>query len=133
MHPPPRARPPTLFPKPEWPLLPDPEGPRPYANVDNRLEVISRYGETYEVALAVPTAFFTLMRDTLKITPEERVTLAVEFEDRGYLFSALTDTDRLFDLWYYTPSMLPAWLKDPAYTLGAHATAYRQCADTSDA
>ncbi len=126
MYPPARARPNTLFHKPEWLLLPDPEGPRPYANVDNRLEVISRDGQTYEVAVAVPTALFTLMRDVLKITREEHVTLSIEFEDRWFLFSALTDTDRLFDLWYYTPATLPAWLRDPAYALGAGATAYRQ-------
>lgn len=127
MTPRPRHRlPPTLFRRPEWLLLPDPEGPRLYANVDNRLEIVDAKGRAHEVALAVPTAFFTLARDVLKITREEHVTLAIEPIYKSYVFSALTDTDRLFDLWSYTPSKLPDWMREDAYRLGRHVTAYRQ-------
>jgi len=122
-------RPVTLFPKPEWRLLPDVEGVRSYANVNNRLEVNLRGGaETYDVALAVPTAWFTLARDHLKISREEQITLAIDAlgkeRIRWYIFSAMSSADRLFDLWLYTPSTLPAWIMEPAYRLGPGATAY---------
>lgn len=121
-----RNRPVTLFPSPEWPLLPDPEGPRFYANVDNRLEVIAQDGSTHEVALAVPTAWFTLARDVLNVTREESVSLAIEYHTRWFIFSALTDTNRLFDLWAYTAGNLPSWLSEEPYRLGGAASAYRQ-------
>lgn len=122
-------RPVTLFPKPEWALLPDVEGVRPYANVDNRLEV-TLHRETFDVALAVPTAWFTLARDHLKISREEQITLAIDAlggeRVRWYVFSALSSAERLFDLWLYTPRTLPAWLLEPAYRLGPGASAYHQ-------
>lgn len=119
-------RPSTLFVKPEWKLLPDPEGPRLYANVDNRLEVILKNRDAYYVALAIPTAWFTLARDELKIEPGEQVMLSVEFVERWYMFSALTDTNRLFDLWVYTQGALPDWIVEEPYRLDAARSAYRQ-------
>lgn len=107
-------------------MLPDTEGARPYANVDNRLEVVDRDGHAYEVALAIPTAWFTLARDHLQIGREETVTLSIEWVGQHYLFSALTSTDKLIDLWAYTPARLPAWLTEPEYRLGHHPSAYRQ-------
>lgn len=111
----------TTFQTPQFPLLPDPIGPRRYANVDNRLEVSTRDAQ-YLVALAVPTGLFTLMRDVLRIVPDNEVLLAVDQvtvrpdEDDRFVFSLMSGND-LWDLWSYTAAGLPKWLKDSTYWL----------------
>ena len=111
----------TTFQTPQFPLLPDPIGPRHYANVDNRLEVSMRDTQ-YRVALAVPTGLFTLMKDVLGITPDNEVLLAIDQatvrpnEDDRFVFSVMCGDD-LWDLWSYTAAGLPKWLKDPTYRL----------------
>lgn len=119
-------RPSTLFPRPEWKLLPDLDGVRPYANVSNRMEVMDQRGRIYHVALAVPTGFFTLARDVLDIAITESVDLGIAAEGRYFVFTAVIDTNRLFDLWYYTPATLPDWITDTAYRLGHKDAVYKR-------
>jgi hypothetical protein len=102
------------FPKPQFKLLPDLQGRRWYANVDNLLEVSNGEAVHY-VALAVPTGLFTLMKDVLKVTPEERVSLALDrVEDRWY-FSLMRGEEKLYDLWSYADSTLPKWVLAEEY------------------
>lgn len=103
----------TLFDQPTIKLLPDETGPRFYANVDNRIEVV-RGRDTYRVAVAVPTEFFTLMKEVCDITPDEEVTLAIDQDGEHYVFSLLAG-QRLFDLWRYSERSLPVWITDRAY------------------
>lgn len=110
-----------MFPRPEFNLLPDLNGPRMYANVDNRLEVALDNGETtYIVPLAVPTGLFTLMRGVMKIPIGETVRLSIdelaEGEDVSYVFSLMCG-DSLYDLWRYSRGSVPQWILGKEYRL----------------
>lgn len=103
----------TLFEKPEYELIPDEAGPRFYANVDNRIHRQYGSGAVKERPVVVPTALFTLMRETLKIAPEDEVTLYLVPDEDYYVFGmAWGDNDNnVADLWFYTGKTLPPFLK----------------------
>lgn len=113
----------TIFPVPQWSLKPDSFGVRPYGNVNNSLEVVTREG-SHHVALAVPTGLFTLMR-FLGVPREEEVKLllveeieldAITKEQRTfYVLSILFGEDGLYDLFRYTSSTVPKWVFDDEY------------------
>jgi hypothetical protein len=102
-----------IFESPQAELLPDGEGERYYANVSNRLEVAGEDGDTFCVAIAVPTVLFTLMR-TLAVDPSDEVTLSLDEDARGFVFSMLHG-DTLYDLWHYTRNTAPKWIFNPTY------------------
>lgn len=114
----------TVFAQPQYKLIPDPEGARHYANVDNAMHVTladSHY--SFKVAVVVPTGMFTLMKEAFKIPVGSKMYLAIdEFkEDKRnststFLFS-LQDDERLYDLWAYTEKTLPSWIMDEKYRL----------------
>lgn len=108
-------RPATIYDQPLAGLLPDPEGPRFYGNVDNRLEVNLGHAQ-HHVAVAVPTELFTFMLEVAKVPVETRVSLAIDHVGGYYLFSLFTG-DALYDLWVYTQNSLPPWLLSQTYRL----------------
>lgn len=108
------------FPRPQFALLPDSKGPRWYANVDNQMEVCAG-GETFHVAVAVPTGLFTFFKDVLQLPPEVDVSLALDEEGddehRRYVFSLFYGDNELRDLWSYSRGSLPAWILSEKYRL----------------
>lgn len=106
-------RPSTVFDKPQADLVPDRQGHRWYGNVDNLLQ-ITRGGREHSVYVAVPTMLFPLMKEALRIAPDEAVTLSVDQLGEYYVFSLLAG-DRLFDLWCYSEKGLPPWLLSRDY------------------
>ena len=106
----------TTFAKPQFKLLPDLQGHRPYANVDNLLEV-SRGSYVHYVALAVPTGLFTLMKDVLKVSPDEKVSLSLDHlsEEGRWVFSLMRGEDKLYDLWSYSENSVPPWVFSDDY------------------
>lgn len=109
----------TIFESPKWNLVPDPKGARTYGIVTNALEVAGST-RSYQVALAVPTELFTFLRDVAKATPEDKAALSLDFCGQWRLFSVYVygpRGDKLFDLWAYTESQLPAWILDRQYRL----------------
>lgn len=112
------TRPATVYDTPQYQLLPDAQGARFYANVDNRLEVTMR-GKSFMVAVAVPTELFTYMREVARVGPRSSVLLAIDqvgAEGDFFLYSMMCG-DKLHDLWVYTAAGFPAWMRDPAYHL----------------
>lgn len=112
-----------MFPRPEFKILPDLNGHRMYANVDNRLEVALDEGNTtFGVALAVPTGLFTLMRDVMKVPIGETVKLSIdevivgEDAQKEYVFSLMWG-DNLYDLWKYSRGSVPSWIFDKEFRL----------------
>lgn len=115
---------PPVFPTPQFSLLPDFKGVRPYGNVDNRMEVHIGV-DLYHVALAVPSGLFTLMKTVFKVPPEETVNLLL-MEDTAsdavtgdavstYTFSLMYGEDHVYDLWAYSEGSLPRWLTSPEH------------------
>lgn len=106
-----------LFQTPQFRLLPDQQGHRRYANVDNLLEFATR-DEIATAPVQVPASLFVLMKDVLRIKPESSVSLAVDEvehdEEVRYVFSLFVDDRDVYDLWDYSPNSLPAWLLDVA-------------------
>lgn len=100
----------TLFETPQATLLPDPTGPRWYANIDNRLEV-NAGGKPFHVAVAVPTMLFSLMADTMRVDRDTECTLAIDLVGERYVLSLLAGDD-LFDLWHYSKGSIPLWILD---------------------
>jgi len=95
----------TVFETPQAHLLPDPEGPRRYGNVDNLVDVAIG-GRVRQVPIAVPTFLFTFMRDVAKIDRQTDVTLALDRMGDRFVFSLLAGDD-LYDLWDYSYKGLP--------------------------
>lgn len=104
----------TVFDKPQAVLLPDPFGPRFYANIDNRLDVA--VGRGHVVAVAVPTELFTFLKEVAKVSPEVIVNLGLDRQGDRYVFSMLAG-DSLFDLWSYSRKSLPAWILSRTHAL----------------
>lgn len=106
-----------LFQTPQFRLLPDPQGHRLYANVDNLLEIATQEGLA-TAPVQVPASLFVLMKDVLRVKPESSVSLAVDEVEQGedvrYVFSLLVDDQQIYDLWDYSPNSLPAWLLEVA-------------------
>lgn len=103
----------TTFEKPEWSLLPDEKGARFYANVDNRIVRHYTNGRTKNCPAVIPTALFTLMREVLKIQPEEDVTLYLIPDGAYFVFGMLwgEKDGNVADLWFYTAKTLPHFLR----------------------
>lgn len=104
----------TVFDKPQAVLLPDPFGPRLYANIDNRLDV--NVGRGHAVAVAVPTELFTFLKEVAHVPPEIPVNLGITSEGERYVFFMIAG-DSLFDLWSYSRKSLPAWLTDRSFAI----------------
>lgn len=107
------------FDKPQFALLPDSQGARYYANVDNRMEILAG-NANYYVAVAVPTGLFTLMKDVFKIPQSAgTVKLSIDQVQERYVFSLFYEgyADMLVDLWDYSRLSLPAWILDRGYRL----------------
>lgn len=107
---------PTVFDRPQWPLVPDPQGVRMYANLENRLE-IALTSSSHTVAVALPTGLFHLMKDVLKVPPEDQVTLYIDQVGEKYVFGLLQGSSTLVDLWEYTLKTLPAWILEKEYRI----------------
>lgn len=106
----------TVFQTPQFKLMPDRQGPRFYANVNNCMELALSSG-MYHVAVEVPTGLFTLMKDVFKVPRDAEVSLSideVQATPTRYVFS-ITWRDQIRDLWEYTK--LPAWLCAEEYRL----------------
>jgi hypothetical protein len=104
----------TVFDKPQAALLPDPIGPRFYANIDNRLDV--GVGRGHVVAVAVPTELFTFLKEVANVPSELPVSLGITKDGDRYVFFMIAG-DSLFDLWSYSRKSLPAWLLDRSYAI----------------
>ena len=104
----------TMFPSPQFPLKPDPAGPRMYANVSNLLEV-TQDQQSYHVAVAVPTGLFLLMQQVLQVQTHETVHLSIDKVGERFVFAVMIGEDRLIDLWDYSENSLPAWIRSRAF------------------
>ena len=107
----------TTFDSPQFPLLPDAQGARHYANVDNRVDYMLGYpvGQSFPRPVAVPTGLFTLMKQVFKIEPHEQVTMYLhEYQPDRFVFGIdWGDGDHDFaDLWTYTWETLPGMFKE---------------------
>jgi hypothetical protein len=106
----------TVFDKPQWTLLPDPQGARMYGNVSNALEVQLPRRTSFFVHLAVPTELFTFMREIAKVPPQAACSLSIDVNDDGMgLFCLLVEHGgdwKLYDLWAWTRGSLPGWIMD---------------------
>lgn len=106
----------TVFDRPQWTLLPDPKGPRSYANVNNVLEIV-RGRSSVRVAVVVPTELFTLMREVFKVPPTSACSLSLDQVGTHFVFSLLADGEQpsLYDLWTYSAKSLPEWMLDRSF------------------
>ena len=113
-----RNHPATVFDRAQWKLLPDPKGPREYANVSNVLEIVSGRA-VIRVAVAVPTELFTFLREVAKSDPAHPVRLALDLVGPWYVFSVFIagEDDKLIDLWAYAARGLPEWMLMREYQL----------------
>lgn len=106
-------RPSTLFDVPQFALVAD-DRPRSYANVVNDMVIEQEGGDrghdapkTYYVV--VPTALFTLMKDTLKVDPHDAAFMYLIRQEGSeyFIFGLAWGEEDFTDLWTYTDSSLP--------------------------
>jgi hypothetical protein len=105
-----------VFDRPQWKLVPDTQGARMYANVDNRVEVCVE-DDFWFVVVAVPTGIFTLMRDVFKVHREELIRLSIDQDGERYVFSMTRGDHDLIDLWDYSEGSIPRWIFSKEYRL----------------
>lgn len=110
----------TVFDKPQWPLKPDTQGPRMYANVSNRLTITLGKSKGYDVAVQVPTELFTFLLQGHKVAPGSHVQLFMDSDGTWTLFGAEIESEgrmELLDLWAYPGRNIPAWMLAPEFRL----------------
>ncbi len=107
-------RPQTTFDAPQFELVPDAQGPRLYANVDNQLlreYAADKRRAQRQVPIVIPASLFTLMKEALKIDPSESVTLYLVDDGDYFVFGLAWGTHGVADLWSYTATSLPVFLR----------------------
>lgn len=85
-----------------------------FANVDNRLVSHTRSrGGPRSIPVVVPTMLFTLMRETFKVPVEDEVSMYLVRDGEHYVFGIAWGTAEanVADLWYYTDTSVPSFLK----------------------
>lgn len=106
----------TVFDRPQWTLLPDPQGQRKYGNVSNAMEVQLPGRASFRVCVAVPTELFTFMREVADVQPHAECSLAIDVNEEGQgLFCLLVEyggEGKLYDLWAWTRGAIPGWIMD---------------------
>lgn len=96
----------TLFDKPQFELLPDPEGNRLYINVDNGVEL----PDGRLIPVVVNSMLFTIMREALKIPADDSVYLYLSKDDSYYAL-CIEWCGEAACLWTYTEKTLPYVLR----------------------
>lgn len=100
------------FDNPQWKIVPDIVGVRPYANVSNRLSV-SYEAHSLEIPIAVPSELFTFMHEVLQVSQLDSVVLYLDFDDGFWLFGLmLASSDEMIDLWRYSEKNPPDCIID---------------------
>lgn len=103
------TRPPTLFDTPQFALVADARL-RSYANVANDMVI---EGEGYDpfktYYVVVPTALFTLMKDTLHVDPHDDAFMFLlrPAGSEYFIFGLAWSEESFTDLWVYTEASLP--------------------------
>lgn len=110
---------PTVFDYPVWQLRHHPVEEM-YANVSNKVKVDSPTSAegADSVLIAIPTQLFSYLKDVEKVTIEDKVSLYLDYDRDGnqpcWIFGFRVfseDGYRYTDLWTYTDSQLPDFIR----------------------
>ena len=107
-----------IFDKPEWSIRQDPAGEQTKMGMSNLVEVSTDNDNDmpYEVAIIIPSEFFSFARDILKVEKLDNLKFYLDAGDPRYYFGVCDiSSDRAMadiDLWYYTRSTLPDVFKN---------------------
>lgn len=106
-----------MFPAQQWALKEDTE-PRVYGFVDNELGICLLNGEELQAFVVVPTELFLFLplvfpREGMDKAKEVGVWFYLDEHPKEWIFGVETKDGELgADLWPYTKSRLPGWVKD---------------------